>query len=259
MFCQKNNKAIADILSLPSNACKLDNSSSELYILRILCRSLIMWSETKPTLDFICNQIPAPVLLSISVELDKISTRNSSVKNSTDHSILLERSSYFQKLSSKDHNNCINESSNTWRDENMNTMTDATSARQIYCNVVAGSLLAIGFKFAGTANEQAKSLLCSHLIRFHYMRPNSQVGVTVNAVNSSNAASGYTQPAGTCNLGFDSTIPPLLNSSQKIDRATVENGLNCISFALGLVMAGSGDLESYLILRHIWKYLEHDV
>mmetsp|Transcript_13328 Transcript_13328/g.46314 ORF Transcript_13328/g.46314 Transcript_13328/m.46314 type:complete len:1280 (+) Transcript_13328:1580-5419(+) len=94
---------------------------------------------------------------------------------------------------------------------------DWDSVRQAHCNVVAGGCFAVGLRYAGTACARAKETVLVFLREFQAIR------------NDENAA-------------------------MRPDRPTLEMCLSAAATALGMVMAGTGDLESLRLLRELrWR------
>ena len=104
-----------------------------------------------------------------------------------------------------------------------------------YVNIIAGATFSIGFKFAGTGNAEAKKLIIDQI---EFFRKKLKV------------VPG-TQPSGG---------PILTNTTaetkNQVDKSTVETCLCILAFALGLVMAGSCDVEAFRQLRVLRKRLE---
>ena len=107
-----------------------------------------------------------------------------------------------------------------------------------YLNILAGATFSIGFKFAGTGNNKAKDLIMEQI---EFFRKSLK---TVPA----------TQPCGG---------PILTNTSadtkNQIDKNTVENCLCILGFALGMVMAGTCDVDSFRQLRVLRKRIEGEM
>uniref|UniRef100_T1J8K9 Uncharacterized protein n=1 Tax=Strigamia maritima TaxID=126957 RepID=T1J8K9_STRMM len=88
---------------------------------------------------------------------------------------------------------------------------DYETMNQAYCNIIAGACLALGFRFAGSASEEAYATLTKYVKMF--------ISVTCKHTG---------EPAG---------------------RSTLENCLNVTVLSLAMVMAGTGDLEVLRICR----------
>eukprot|EP00930_Biecheleria_cincta_P046160 TRINITY_DN31841_c0_g1_i1.p1 TRINITY_DN31841_c0_g1~~TRINITY_DN31841_c0_g1_i1.p1 ORF type:complete len:1337 (-),score=254.77 TRINITY_DN31841_c0_g1_i1:28-4038(-) len=97
---------------------------------------------------------------------------------------------------------------------------------QTKASLTAGACLAMGLRFAGTSNESAKQTLISRLHLFRDAR-------------RSDAHPGYmaSQP----------------KPDMDLDRNTLEMCQSVVALALGMVMAGTGDLAALRILRSLRK------
>ncbi|KAI9032149.1 hypothetical protein DFJ74DRAFT_601859, partial [Hyaloraphidium curvatum] len=58
MFLRTENEAIASKLVLPDSPVMMDYMRPDFMMLRVMCRSLIMWSDIKPTRRWVMNQSP---------------------------------------------------------------------------------------------------------------------------------------------------------------------------------------------------------
>ena len=99
------------------------------------------------------------------------------------------------------------------RHENFNSRIDYETMSQAYCNIVAGACLALGLKFAGSANREAFKAVMGYTKMFLQL-PNSP----------------HAEYAG---------------------RSTIESCLNVLVISLSLIMAGTGDLEVMKICRYL--------
>lgn len=101
---------------------------------------------------------------------------------------------------------------------------DFATVALCFVNIIAGATFSIGFKFAGTGNAEAKRLIIDQIEFFR-----KQLKVVPG-----------TQPSGGPIL--TNTTPETKN---QVDKATVETCLCVLAFALGLVMAGTCDIEAF--------------
>ncbi|KAB1217628.1 Anaphase-promoting complex subunit 1 [Morella rubra] len=101
---------------------------------------------------------------------------------------------------------------------------EAEALVQAYVNIVAGACISIGLRFAGTKNGDAQELLYEYAIYF------------LNEIKPVSATKGNTFPKGL---------------SQYIDRATLEICLHLIVLSLSVIMAGSGHLQTFRLLRFL--------
>ncbi|GLT54489.1 hypothetical protein SLA2020_276820 [Shorea laevis] len=95
---------------------------------------------------------------------------------------------------------------------------------QAYVNIVTGACVSLGLRFAGTKNGDAQELLYEYAIYF------------LNEIKPVSTTSGNTFPKGL---------------SQYIDRGTLEICLHLIVLSLSVIMAGSGHLQTFRLLRFL--------
>lgn len=100
---------------------------------------------------------------------------------------------------------------------------DAEAFVQAYVNIVAGACISLGLRFAGTKNGNAQELLYNYAVYF------------LNEIKPVSATSG--------------TFPRGL--SHFVDRGTLEICLHLIVLSLSVVMAGSGHLQTFKLLRFL--------
>ncbi|WOL06876.1 anaphase-promoting complex subunit 1 isoform X1 [Canna indica] len=101
---------------------------------------------------------------------------------------------------------------------------DAEAVVQAYVNIIAGACISLGLKYAGTKSEEAQELLHSYALYF------------LNEIKHIPAVTANALPKG------------LL---QYVDRGTSEICLHLIVLSLSLVMAGSGHLRTFRLLRYL--------
>ncbi|XP_039838827.1 anaphase-promoting complex subunit 1-like isoform X7 [Panicum virgatum] len=101
---------------------------------------------------------------------------------------------------------------------------DAEALFQAYVNIVTGACIALGLKYAGSRNGDAQELLYAYTIHF------------LNEIKHIPVRTASILPKG------------LL---QYVDRGTLELCLHLIVLSLSLVMAGSGNLQIFRLLRYL--------
>ncbi|KAG6763784.1 hypothetical protein POTOM_031224 [Populus tomentosa] len=101
---------------------------------------------------------------------------------------------------------------------------DAETFVQAYVNIVAGACISLGLRFAGTKDGNAQELLYEYAIYF------------LNEIKHVCATSGNAFPKGL---------------SRYVDRGTLEICLHLIVLSLSVVMAGSGHLQTFRLLRFL--------
>ena len=110
-------------------------------------------------------------------------------------------------------------------DSVLRSQLDIHTIRQVRCNIIAGATFALGFRFAGTKDDDVRALLESQLNHFKKLRRQSL------------AAS------------------PLL----RLDRGTLDTFICVVALAVGMVDAGSGHLKSLSLLRDLRKVVNTEV
>uniref|UniRef100_A0A452YX07 Anaphase-promoting complex subunit 1 n=1 Tax=Aegilops tauschii subsp. strangulata TaxID=200361 RepID=A0A452YX07_AEGTS len=101
---------------------------------------------------------------------------------------------------------------------------DAEALFQAYINIVTGACIAIGLKYAGSRNGDAQELLYSYTV--HFLNEIKHVSVQTPSI-----------------------LPKGL--LQYVDRGTLELCLHLIALSLSVVMAGSGQLQTFRLLRYL--------
>ncbi|KAJ9175912.1 hypothetical protein P3X46_014412 [Hevea brasiliensis] len=101
---------------------------------------------------------------------------------------------------------------------------DAETFVQAYVNIVAGACISLGLKFAGAKDGNVQELLYEYAVYF------------LNEIKPVSATSGNTSPKGL---------------SRYVDRGTLEICLHLIVLSLCVVMAGSGHLQTFRLLRFL--------
>ena len=127
------------------------------------------------------------------------------------------------------------EPTNEWVDRQIPEFLNKLSAKgadidwllvsQTKANLAAGACLALGLRFCGTADATAKDVLIARLLGFRDA-PRSDAHVALMA----------SRP-----------------TPDDIDAITLETCQSTVAFALGMVMAGTGDLEALRALRSLRK------
>ncbi|MQL83212.1 hypothetical protein Taro_015694 [Colocasia esculenta] len=101
---------------------------------------------------------------------------------------------------------------------------DIEALVQAYVNIIAGACIALGLKFAGTRNGDAQELLYGYAVYF------------LNEIKPVPGAESSSLPKGL---------------SKHVDRGTMEICLHLIVLSLSVVMAGSGHLQTFRLLRFL--------
>ncbi|WCJ19904.1 Anaphase-promoting complex subunit 1 [Euphorbia peplus] len=101
---------------------------------------------------------------------------------------------------------------------------EAETFVQAYVNIVAGACISLGLRFAGTKDGNVQELLYEYALHF------------LNEIKPVSATSGNSFPKGL---------------SRYVDRGTLEICLHLIVLSLSVVMAGSGHLQTFRLLRFL--------
>lgn len=109
-------------------------------------------------------------------------------------------------------------------DKNEMGEVDEEAVVQAYVNIVAGACISLGLKYAGSRNGNAQELLYNYAIYF------------LNEIKPVSGSAGGTFPRGL---------------SKFVDRSTLELCLHLVVLSLALVMAGSGNLQTFRLLRFL--------
>lgn len=179
IFLKTESEVVASRLHIPATHFELQYLRPDFIMLRIIARSLIMWSRICPSKDWIDSLVPAIVNLGI------------------------------MKLTNE---------------ANCNDEFDGQALVQAYVNIVTGACISIGLKYAGTRNGDAQELLYNYVIYF------------LTEIKYISYSSKNDLPKG------------LL---QHVDRGTLELSLHIIILSLCVVMAGSGHLQTFRLLRYL--------
>ncbi|KAJ0855851.1 putative anaphase-promoting complex subunit 1 [Helianthus annuus] len=101
---------------------------------------------------------------------------------------------------------------------------DSEAIAKAYVNIVAGACISLGLRFAGTKDGSAHDLLYSYAVAF------------LNEIKPLSVKSLHGFPRGL---------------SQYVDRGTLETCLHLIALSLSVVMAGSGHLQTFKLLKFL--------
>ncbi|KAG8067808.1 hypothetical protein GUJ93_ZPchr0005g14946 [Zizania palustris] len=101
---------------------------------------------------------------------------------------------------------------------------DTEALFQAYVNIVTGACIALGLKYAGSRNSDAQELLYAYAV--HFLNEIKHVPIQAPSI-----------------------LPKGL--LQHVDRGTLELCLHLIVLSLSVVMAGSGHLQTFRLLRYL--------
>lgn len=110
------------------------------------------------------------------------------------------------------------------KDDTSDDEMDAETFVQAYVNIVAGACISLGLRFAGTKNANVQELLYGYAVYF------------LNEIKPVFTTRGNAFPKGL---------------SRYVDRCTLEICLHLVVLSLSVVMAGSGHLQTFRLLRFL--------
>ena len=199
MFLRTGDAAAAASLDLPSTHYALDHVRPDFALTRVVAKALIMWHEVEPTIAWMETRLP-PLL---RPPLARIET-----------SVFFDAERHGERGAAE-------------RFPKLGTCFDAFPAdggidrealAQTHVHALAGACMALGLRFAGTADASARDALRSMLSRFLALK----------------AAAAAGEPCG-----------------ELVDRPTAETCVCVAATALACVMAGTGDVETFRVLRRL--------
>ncbi|SPQ95207.1 unnamed protein product (mitochondrion) [Plasmodiophora brassicae] len=185
MFLKTNNLHIANRLAPPETNFELESTRPDFLLLRVLSRSLVLWDSIRPSRAWLQSTIP-----------DILSKHDLNDG---------ERNCEVDVFAS---DACVGD-------------IDVETIRKSYCHIIAGACLALGIRFAGTANASASTLLHEHVSWFQRMK--NQAALT-----------------------------------RKLDRNTIDTCLATCALGYAVVLAGTGNLDALRLLRSLRRSLDSE-
>ena len=199
MFLRTGDAAAAASLDLPSTHYALDHVRPDFVLTRVVAKALIMWHEVEPSVSWMETRLPPllrPPLFRIrgSAFFDEARFGSGgSVETSP------KLGTCFDAFPADDG-------------------SDREALAQAHVHALAGACMALGLRFAGTADAAARDALRKMLSRFLALK----------------AAAAAGEPCG-----------------ELVDRPTAETCVCVAATALACVMAGTGDVETFRVLRRL--------
>ena len=207
-------------------------------MLRVIARSLILWDDVRPSNDWIEEQIPGMVKRAFDRMTSKAKSMcgvpgmagfanmrlySSPPSNSVANSTSTAGQRYTAGVSDEE-NTAINsnvDADHTDKQADSDDVdVDRQAIRQAHVHIIAGACFGMGLRYAGSGNEDAAAAITErleHLIRLR---------------DESDAVAVALKP----------------------ERPILEMCLNCTAVSLAMVMAGTGDVGTFKLLRAIrWK------
>ena len=226
-FSLSRSKSAASLVALPDTVFALDCVRPDFLFLRIVSRSLILWDEVEPTIEWIESQMPEVVGYYFN-KFRKKAERVSGLEGlATFAAMSMSGDGSLKDVEMKgDKSPTEGESSNMDSNpepsmkEEMDMNVDYNSIRQAHAYITAGLCFSLGLRFAGTGDERASEVIYSRIIELRKLRD-----------------------------GIDS-----VSTALRPDMPTVELCLGSAAISLSMVMAGTGDLKVFRLLKSLrWK------
>ena len=241
IYLKSENAVVASRLAVPDTLFLLDYVRPDFLLLRVWARGLVLWSQVQPTSDWVYSQVPAVVrsrMRRLVAGLVRAPTAGAGGAGGggggggggTVHPFVPSRFTRIEPYPSMDYEGSDAELGvDDDGDHSHGMAPDASEAeredteqtvRQCDANIVCGACLAVGFRFAGTADTTAKATLTAFVKYFMALR---QAGE---------------------------------NDPRWPDASTMETCVGATCLALALVMAGTGDVETLQLLRNIRMHVD---
>ena len=192
MFMRTNDADVAARLAVPNTRFALDHARPDFILLRVVARSLIVFDSVRPTVEWAESALPPLLRAPLREGIDRGVDFDAFYDDEHMVSVLGTRGTPDGEI-------------------------DREALAQAHVNALAGACVAMGLRFAGTADPVAAASLRSLALRFLRMK--------------SRAAAGR------------GAIGKL------VDRPTLETCVGAAATALGCVMAGTGDLPRAAAVR----------
>jgi len=199
MFLRTGDAAAAASLDLPCTRYALDHVRPDFVLTRVVAKALILWHDIEPTTAWMETRLPPLLRPPLS---------------------RTKESAFFDAARHGEAGTCE-------RLPRLGTCFDAFPAddgsdrealAQAHVHALAGACMALGLRFAGTADASARDALRGMLSRFLALK----------------AAAAAGEPCG-----------------ELVDRPTLETCVCVAATALACVMAGTGDVETFRVLRRL--------
>ena len=231
-YLRTNDSHIANILAPPTTFFALDLVRPDSLMLRVVGRGLIMWDDVKGDEEWVLKQIPAVVRsgwealggqggeaggLGGGINLEDLMARVGE-EEETEKEVSTDGAT-TQKADDKGGGKAKKNDSK--KKEVKIPLHELDTIRDSYIHLLAGALLLLGIRFAGTQNPKVKKVVLKHLSMLKKLRDSKG-----NRLDN-------------------------LYSRRPRNLDALEMCMNCVASSLGMVMAGSGDLTSLKMLKSL--------
>ena len=189
IYLKSENELLARNFSAPETLYEVKNTNPNHTILKIVAKNLILWNKIKPAKAYIEDQIPPLIRLIVTGSM-------------ADLREMFPKASDLEEI-------------------------DFSGVSLIYYHTIAGAIIALGLKYAGTGSEEAKDII------LYYINKLLKVETSL-----SHFVSGDPQTKG------------------KLDPYYLYNILSNCVLASSLVMAGTADIDCLKKARIVRKHLQ---
>eukprot|EP00520_Triparma_pacifica_P000379 CAMPEP_0118642732 /NCGR_PEP_ID=MMETSP0785-20121206/5991_1 /TAXON_ID=91992 /ORGANISM="Bolidomonas pacifica, Strain CCMP 1866" /LENGTH=1040 /DNA_ID=CAMNT_0006534301 /DNA_START=27 /DNA_END=3146 /DNA_ORIENTATION=- len=204
LHIKSGNKSVANRLSLPQTAADLDLCRPDFLLLRVVARALVLWDQDiEPTSEWVQRQIPDVV------------SRNWA---------RLGEGGFFKvafgvaNMTIETHNvGGIGGGSKGGAGAGVDENVDEQTVKQAYVHIVAGACFALGLRFAGTGNLEAKKVIMKELLMLKKLREDND----------------------------------RQTMARKPAKAMIDMSVGTAAVSLSMVMAGTGDLDTVKVVRQL--------
>ncbi|KAJ3344057.1 Anaphase-promoting complex subunit 1 [Gonapodya sp. JEL0774] len=195
LYLRTDSIEAASKIDIPTTVRLLSYTRPDILLLRVLCRSLILWSSIQPSWQWIVSTIPQFIRDGYAHVKRMTDDGNEDVEIGEQHSQAMQ---------------------------------------QAFWSCVAGACLAIGLKYAGSADALAKGVLlhCFDIFR----RLERKKGMLGNFLSVDHEHSDLN-----CKIA--------VSFSDKLNRVLLRSQIDVCAVSLGVVLAGTGDLDTLRCLR----------
>jgi len=225
IFHRSGSKPAASLVELPETLFELNGVRPDFLFLRVVSKSLILWDKIQPSLQWINAQIPGIILKYYSLfkrKAEKLSGLGDLakyfVKKATQNK---DNDGKIKGFSNNDDEDDEQKShAHADMEEDIDIDLDYSLIRQAYAYITAGICFSLGLRYAGTGNEQAMEAIYEKVLELKKLR------------DGADPVSLALQP----------------------DVSTLELCLGSSAISLAMVMAGTGDLRVFRLLKALrWK------
>eukprot|EP00466_Bigelowiella_natans_P020153 jgi/Bigna1/69308/fgenesh1_pg.8_\ len=242
MYMRSGNRAIANYLATPDTHFALDYVRPDFIMFRVVAQNLVLWSQIRPLHDWVLDQIPD--IINNNIQPITTQQQQQQLRSS------LDGDGEDTKGDDGDDNGEMDvekkeEEKPTMRRKKSKLLhnvagsvdLDLEAIRQSYCYIIAGACLSIGLRFAGTGDEPSQQLVTYYLRQLLELRRFKIEGASALPKNL---------PPASKREGLHRLI---IQGRVMVERGVLEACIATTASALGMVMAGTGNLDTLRILR----------